>query len=190
MIGTKCPGQDMRYWTAEDVNETACPECGEMIEFFKTDIRLRCRNCKTRVANPKFNLGCAQWCAYAEQCLGPAARGLKTKSLKVVMDDELKRLVGSKPQEMTRIKAVIAAAEERCQKEKIDMLPVIAAIVIVSLKELNLVTDAEKYLDQLANEHNLPQQAVKDTKKLVTDMLQGNTEENTSFVTAELVKTL
>ena len=189
MIGTKCPGQDMRYWTAEDVNETACPECGEMIEFFKTDIRLRCRNCKTRVANPKFNLGCAQWCAYAEQCLGPAARGLKTKSLKVVMDDELKRLAGSHPQEMSRINALIAAAEEQCQKEKIDMLPVIAAIVIVSLKELNLVADAEKYLDQLADEHNLPQQAVKDTKKLLNDMLQGNTEEKISCVAAELVKT-
>ena len=35
MIGTKCPGQDMRYWTADDACEIACPECGEMIEFLK-----------------------------------------------------------------------------------------------------------------------------------------------------------
>ncbi len=171
MIGTKCPGQDMRYWTAEDACEIACPECGEMIEFFKTDIRLRCRNCKTRVANPKFNMGCAQWCAYAEQCLGPAARGLKTKSLKVIMEDELKRLAGDMPDELAEIEAKIRAAEEKCRKEKLDMLPVIAAITIVSLNRLGLVKDIDAYLEQLSSDHSLPAQAISDTKDKISEML-------------------
>lgn len=172
MIGTKCPGQDMRYWTPEDVCEIACPECGEMIEFFKTDIRLRCRNCKTRVANPKFNMGCAQWCAYAEQCLGPAARGLKTKSLKVVMEDELKRLAGDNPNELAEIETLINTAEEKCRREKLDMLPVIAAITVVSLNRLGLVKDIDAYLDKLSSEHNLPAPAIQKTKEQISEMMQ------------------
>lgn len=173
MIGTKCPGQDMRYWTPDDVCEIACPECGEMIEFFKTDIRLRCRKCKTRVANPKFNMGCAQWCAYAEQCLGPAARGLKTKSLKVVMEDELKRLAGDKPNELAEIETMISVAEDKCRNEKLDMLPVIAAITVVSLNRLGLVKDIDAYLDQLSSEQNLPAQAIQDTKEQISEMMQS-----------------
>lgn len=172
MIGTKCPGQDMRYWTPEDVCEIACPECGEMIEFFKTDIRLRCRNCRTRVANPQFNMGCAQWCAYAEQCLGPAARGLKTKSLKVVMKDELKRLAGHMSDELTEIEAQVDAAEEKCRREKIDMLPVIAAIIVLALKRLGLVENINTYLDQLSSEYNLPAQAIQDTKEHISEIVQ------------------
>lgn len=171
MIGTKCPGQDMRYWTADDACEIACPECGEMIEFFKTDIRLRCRNCKTRVANPKFNMGCAQWCAYAEQCLGPAARGLKTKSLKVVMEDELKRLAGDKPEELAEIEAQVNEAAEKCREQKLDMLPVIAAITVVSLKKLGLIDNIDAYLDQLSSEHNLPEEALKKTKEQISEMM-------------------
>jgi hypothetical protein len=172
MIGTKCPGQDMRYWTPEDVCEIPCPECGEMIEFFKTDIRLRCRNCKTRVANPKFNMGCAQWCAYAEQCLGPAARGLKTKSLKEVLSDELKRLAGDQPDKLAEIETQVKATEEKCRKEKLDMLPVIAAIIVLSLHSLGLVEDIDTYLDQLSSEHNLPAQAIQDTKEQISEMIQ------------------
>jgi hypothetical protein len=35
VFAQKCPGQDMRYWTADDVYEEKCPQCGEMIEFLK-----------------------------------------------------------------------------------------------------------------------------------------------------------
>ena len=33
----KCPGQDSRYWSGEDVFETKCPHCGHSVEFFKDD---------------------------------------------------------------------------------------------------------------------------------------------------------
>ena len=70
----RCPGQDRRFWTPDDVYDSPCPHCGESIEFFRDDIALRCPGCKKKIANPKLDLGCAAWCSYAEQCLGEIAR--------------------------------------------------------------------------------------------------------------------
>ena len=66
----RCPGQDQRFWKPEDIFEVECSGCGETIEFFKDEPKLKCRNCGKVVANPKIDLGCAEWCQYAEQCLG------------------------------------------------------------------------------------------------------------------------
>ena len=66
----KCPGQDTRFWTPDDVYEISCARCGKPVEFFKTDVRRRCSKCGKRVENPKVSLGCAKWCAYAKECLG------------------------------------------------------------------------------------------------------------------------
>lgn len=65
-----CPGQDTRYWTPEDVFDVPCPVCDTVVEFFKTDRRRTCTNCGYRFNNPHLEAGCAQWCAYAEECLG------------------------------------------------------------------------------------------------------------------------
>ena len=66
----KCPGQDKRYWTPEDVTEVECGTCGHMLEFFKTEGTRRCPECRSRVVNPSVSMGCAQWCEYAKDCLG------------------------------------------------------------------------------------------------------------------------
>jgi HD superfamily phosphodiesterase len=66
----KCPGQDQRYWKPDDIFEEKCPKCGNSIEFWKDEPRLKCPVCKEEVLNPKIDLGCAEWCQYAEQCLG------------------------------------------------------------------------------------------------------------------------
>lgn len=177
MIGTKCPGQDMRYWTADDVHEEQCPQCGEPVEFFKTDIRLRCPNCKTRLANSRFDMGCAQWCAYAEQCLGPGARGLKSKSLRTIMVDELEKLANNMPDKVNQVKELIGKAEEICEKNQIDMLPVIASIIIIFLKRKELIAETNSYLDDLESEYNLPQKAVKETKAIVSKLLENKPAE-------------
>ena len=67
----KCPGQDTRYWKPGDIFSLDCPNCGATIEFFKDEPRRRCKGCKKIVPNPKINLGCVEWCEYAEQCVGP-----------------------------------------------------------------------------------------------------------------------
>jgi hypothetical protein len=74
----KCPGQDTQFWKPEDVFEVACPACGSAVEFFKTDNLRRCQACGNKFPNPRLDLGCAEWCPLAKQCLatigGPPAR--------------------------------------------------------------------------------------------------------------------
>lgn len=70
MSKTMCPGQDTRFWKPGDVFEVPCAECGFEIEFFKDDAVRRCRRCGNRVRNPRLNIGCAQWCQHAKECLG------------------------------------------------------------------------------------------------------------------------
>lgn len=66
----KCPGQDSRYWSGDDVFEFKCPKCGHAVEFFKDDSQQKCRGCGHRLLNPKMDFGCASYCQHAEQCLG------------------------------------------------------------------------------------------------------------------------
>lgn len=70
----KCPGQDRRYWTEKDVSEAICPACHATVEFFRTDTARRCPHCGFRFKNPQLNLGCAEWCAYADRCLADLKR--------------------------------------------------------------------------------------------------------------------
>jgi hypothetical protein len=67
---TKCPGQDTRFWKPNDVYTVECPKCSKPVEFFKDDIRRRCKECGHLFINPKLNLGCSRWCQYADQCVG------------------------------------------------------------------------------------------------------------------------
>jgi endogenous inhibitor of DNA gyrase (YacG/DUF329 family) len=60
----RCPGQDQRFWKPGDIFEVKCPACGRAVEFFKDEPKLKCRNCGQEVANPKIDLGCAEWCQY------------------------------------------------------------------------------------------------------------------------------
>ena len=74
----KCPGQDMRYWKPGDIFDTRCPKCGRGVEFFKDEVRRKCR-CGHEIVNPKMDFGCAQWCPYAEQCVGPLPDEVKER---------------------------------------------------------------------------------------------------------------
>ncbi len=178
MFTQKCPGQDMRYWTADDVHEEKCPTCGEIIEFFKTDIRLRCRNCKTRVANPRFDMGCAEWCAHAEMCLGAGARGIKKKSFRTILEEEFERLIGKSRENNKVMKELISSAEKKCRYENADMLTVVAASVILALVKLGLIDDAGQYISRLAEEHDLPGEVINQTKKLVEGVQANRLLEN------------
>ncbi len=70
MNKTMCPGQDTRFWQPGDIFNSRCGNCGSLIEFFKDDASQKCKKCGTKVQNPKLNLGCAQWCEHAKDCLG------------------------------------------------------------------------------------------------------------------------
>jgi hypothetical protein len=66
-----CPGQDNRFLKPEDLSEVVCPKCGARAEFWKDDSHRDCRKCGQRIRNPKMDIGCAKWCKFAEDCLGP-----------------------------------------------------------------------------------------------------------------------
>ncbi|HOE64911.1 MAG TPA: hypothetical protein PLO62_00155 [Candidatus Hydrogenedentes bacterium] len=66
----RCPGQDQRYWKPEDIFMLGCPWCGAEIEFWKDEPVRVCRACARQVRNPRMDMGCAAWCASADQCLG------------------------------------------------------------------------------------------------------------------------
>lgn len=166
MISSKCPGQDTRYWTAEDIHEQPCPHCGEMIEFWKTDIRVRCPGCKQKAVNPRFNLGCAEWCAYAEQCLGAAAGGKVPRPLRQVLDSELSRLAHGLPLQIKAAKEKMARVEEKCRSLQVDPLPVLAAIVIRELQRLDRLEDATAFVETLIRDYQFPVEAGAETLKL------------------------
>lgn len=68
---SRCPGQDMRNWGYDAIFEIDCPKCHDSIEFFKDEIKHRCRGCGEVVFNDRIDLGCAKWCPSAESCVGP-----------------------------------------------------------------------------------------------------------------------
>lgn len=65
----RCPGQDTRFWTADDIFEAPCTACGEPVEFFKDDLQRACPHCGGFAFNPHHDMACAAWCPSAAQCL-------------------------------------------------------------------------------------------------------------------------
>jgi hypothetical protein len=190
MFATKCPGQDMRYWTAEDVYEEQCPQCGEMIEFFKTDIRLRCPNCKTRVANPRFDMGCAQWCSYAEQCLGPGAKGLKSKSIRLALEDEFKSKANAYPAVISQFSDLVEEADALCLDKKVDLPPVLAVVLALTLKRLKLIDNVEEYLAEIGERISMPQAILKDAVQLIQRVETQDATGDAEKIVAKLLSAL
>ncbi len=78
MAPANCPGQDLRYWTHEDIYELPCVHCGQLIEFYKDDLRRTCPHCSHCMVNPRNNMACAAWCKHAEECLAQLGRANQT----------------------------------------------------------------------------------------------------------------
>jgi len=124
----RCPGQDQRYWKPDDIFEVNCTHCGNPIEFFKDEPKLKCRQCRHVVINPKIDLGCAEWCQYAEQCLG-----VTVNNLTVVRDKLIQKMTDLFDQDQRRIDHALAVLDyaERIQaKEGGDPLVVKASAIL------------------------------------------------------------
>jgi NADH pyrophosphatase NudC (nudix superfamily) len=46
-----------------------CPQCGEEVEVFSSDVSVRCSRCGFKVYNDMMS--CIQWCKHAQECVGP-----------------------------------------------------------------------------------------------------------------------
>jgi len=85
----RCPGQDKRFWKADDIFDVPCPACETRVEFFKDDSMRKCPHCGYLFRNPRLDLGCAEWCPYADQCLAVTGEGLPA-------DPEMRQQRGSR----------------------------------------------------------------------------------------------
>ena len=127
----RCPGQDQRFWKPGDIFEARCPHCGASIEFWKDEPRARCKACGKAVPNPKFDMGCAEWCRYAESCLGAAA--VATIHAGTVRDQvvaEMKAVFGNDRRRIAHALEVLSIAEEIAASEGGDPLIVKAAAAL------------------------------------------------------------
>jgi len=129
----RCPGQDMRFWKPGDIFETDCPKCGAKVEFFKDEVKRRCR-CGHEIVNSKIDLGCAQWCPYAEQCVGAVPDEVKTKQkaeekniLRERIGLEMKKYFGTDFKRMNHAVKVARHAEQILKAEGGNPLVVLGA---------------------------------------------------------------
>ncbi|OGS44290.1 MAG: phosphohydrolase [Elusimicrobia bacterium RIFOXYD2_FULL_34_15] len=62
----KCPGQSSRNIK---VSIHICPSCGQEVEMFSDELRVKCSKCGKFVIKEKIP-SCIEWCKAARECLG------------------------------------------------------------------------------------------------------------------------
>lgn len=127
---SKCPGQDNRTWKSEDVFDAPCPDCGRVLEFWKTEPRRRCPGCRKNVLNPKLDLGCAKWCAQAADCLGFTPSVGAADSLADQIIQEMRLVFGGDHDRINHALEVLGHAELLLSGEPADPLVVKAAAIL------------------------------------------------------------
>ncbi|RME54892.1 hypothetical protein D6777_02350 [Candidatus Woesearchaeota archaeon] len=132
----KCPGQSLNTRKPEDyVSYQDCKKCGTEVEFFYDDLKRKCHNCGEVVEKDYDKLmkdyGCAQWCDYAESCLGKKTyqKFKETKERASLLE----KLIQSIPEEDDEAREFI---EEAVKSTKTDEL-IDTENIIKPLKEKN-----------------------------------------------------
>ncbi len=151
----KCPGQDSRFWKPEDIFDIQCLKCGSLIEFFKDDVKRKCR-CGQEIVNPRLDFGCAQWCEYGEQCLGvipkeleDLKKKLETGRFKEKFSLTMKKYFEKDLQRIQHAQKVARFAEEIAKEEGGNPLVVLGSAY---LHEIG-VYEAEKKYGSSESEH-------------------------------------
>jgi len=106
-----------------------CPGCGRKVEFFKDEPKIKCRGCGRMVANPKIDLGCAEWCQYSEQCLGVSV-GKDVAVLRDKLIEEMKQVFGQDRRRIEHALSVLDYAEQIQAAEGGHPLVVKAAAIL------------------------------------------------------------
>jgi hypothetical protein len=143
----KCPGQDTRYWGDDAAFEVPCPKCGHSVEIFKDESSAKCTGCEHRFRNPKVDLKCAEWCAYAKECLGFAVSTVKSANLgEGALASRLIQVVKEEfAEDQPRITQALIAfqhAKELASSEGGDPRVVMAAVLLLDIGRRN--SDEEK----------------------------------------------
>ncbi len=128
----RCPGQDLRFWKPDDIFDVECPHCGTAVEFWKDEPSVKCAACRKVVVNPKLDLGCAQWCQHAEQCLGTLIDPEDILCKKLIK--EMKNSLGKDRQRIDHALAVLRYAQQILTSGQGDVRMVNAAAILHNLE--------------------------------------------------------
>lgn len=188
----RCPGQDQRYWKPDDIFEVPCTGCGSSIEFFKDEPKLKCRKCGSIVDNPKIDMGCAEWCQYAEQCLGISA-AKRTGGIKDKLIGEIERRFGDDRKRIEHALAVLNYADRIQAVEGGDPLVVRAAAVLhdigINEAERKHGSTAGKYQEvegppiarEILSKYDIEPQAVEHVCKIIANHHSAKDIDTTEF---------
>lgn len=154
MSMVRCPGQDTRFWKPEDIFEAPCPHCGQTIEFWKTDVTVRCPHCKKFVPNPKFDPGCAAWCPYATKCLGEIARTYQSQPqvLRDRLEAEVRKALAGRSDDLQRSLRAAAHALALAKEEGAEMVVAVAASLLHRVFAVAGAAAAEEIMRRLGME--------------------------------------
>jgi hypothetical protein len=161
----KCPGQDTRHWKPDDIFNAECPKCGAEIEFFKDDTRRRCAWCGHLFYNPKIELGCAEWCQYADKCVPDLFKAKQAmQTFKERLKERALALAAGDLELAARLDRGLALATDILKAEGGDPKVVFAAIL---LHQAGLA-QAREALAELDTEPEITQ--------AILEVLQGDPE--------------
>jgi putative nucleotidyltransferase with HDIG domain len=93
------------------------------------------------IVNPKIDLGCAEWCQYADQCL-PVSVGKGISFMRDRLIDEMKKVFAGDQKRIDHALAVLKYAEQLQQTEGGDPLVVKAAAI---LHDIGIIQAEKKY---------------------------------------------
>ncbi len=124
----RCPGQDLRFWKSGDIFDAQCPHCATAVEFWKDEPSVKCPHCRKVIVNPRLDLGCAQWCQHAEQCLGAVMDPQSILCKKLIK--EMKGHFGRDERTIDHALAVFRNAQEILSCEGGDARAVNAAAIL------------------------------------------------------------
>ncbi len=162
----KCPGQDTRYWKPGDIFVAECPKCGAEIEFFKDDTRRRCAWCGHLFYNPKIELGCAEWCQYAEKCVPDLVKAKQAaQTFKEILSEQVKSYLKEDSPAWAATEKGLALAQELLKAEGGDPKVVLAATLLHRVDE----AAARRFLAGLETEAEIVE--------AVMELLSGKGEE-------------
>lgn len=162
----KCPGQDTRFWKPGDIFVTECPKCGAEIEFFKDDARRRCAWCGHLFYNPKIELGCAEWCQYAEKCVPDLVKEKKAAMMfKELLAEKVQSRLGGDAAAWALTQKGVKFAQDLLKAEGGDPKVVLAATLLHRLDP----AQAREILTELETEPEIAD--------AVVDLLTGKGEE-------------
>jgi endogenous inhibitor of DNA gyrase (YacG/DUF329 family) len=151
----RCPGQDQRYWTAEDIFDVRCPSCGKDIEFWKDEPMRFCASCGKEVRNPRIDLGCAKWCKHAEECLGKLPGALPAIPLLEIFKAKLSKIPGIDTHTLEKAEQDSKNAEQTAIANNGEIVLAKASALIASALKNRNIKLPDDFFDDMEIEHDL-----------------------------------